>query len=155
MSSVNTRSALMSVTLSLDTSIYAADDLLADTQIVTGAFRFAGGGGVLESIQLLDEDDQGIGMDLIFLDANNTLGTENSAPSITDANARAILGKVNIASTDYIDLGGSRIATKTGVGLVLKAVSGSRDFYVAAITRSGTPTYTANGIKLRLGLLLD
>jgi hypothetical protein len=142
---------LLEVTLSVDTAIYAADDLLADTQAIAGAVPQNGGSLLLQSVELLDEDDQGVAMDLVFLDANVSLGTENSAPSVTDANARNILGYVSIATGDYKDLGGSRIATVKNVNLILKATSATRTIYVAAITRGGTPTYTAAGLKLRLG----
>lgn len=142
------------VTLSLDTSVYASGDVMADTQVVTNAVRVADGTGVLQSILVLDEDDQGLAFDLIFIQDNVSLGTENAAPSITDAHARSILGLVSIASADFIDLGGARIATKTGLGLVVKPTSGTRNIYVAAITR-GAPTHTASGVRLRLGFLQD
>jgi hypothetical protein len=143
--------SITTVTLSLDTSAYADGDVLADTQIVTNCFRINDGFGVIDSITVLDEDDQGAGFDLIFLDSNVSLGTENAAPSITDANARNILGWVRVSAADFIDLGGSRLATLTGLSLAVKAVSGTDDMYVAAISR-GTGTYTASGIQLRIGI---
>jgi hypothetical protein len=152
--SVTGLTSYIDVTLSLDTNAYASGDLLADTQVLTNAMRVNDGTGILQSIQVLDEDDQGIAFDLVFLSANNTLGTENSAVSVSDANARDILGLVSIATGDFIDLGGCRIATKTGVGLVVKPASGTRNVYVAAISR-GTGTYTASGVRLRLGFLQD
>lgn len=150
-----TRSELkfVDVTLTLDTSAYADGDVLADTQVVAGALRYTDAFAELRSILVLDEDDQGVALDLIFFDANVSLGTENGAPAITDANARSILGLVSVAAADFKDLGGSRIASLKNVGLVLKAASGTRNVYVAAITRGGTPTYTASGLKLRLGIV--
>lgn len=150
-----TRSELkfVDVTLSVDTSIYADGDVLADTQVVTGALRYSDAVAEIRSIQVLDEDDQGVALDLLFLDANVSIGTENAAPSVTDANARSILGLVSIAAADYKDLGGARIALARNVGLLIKAASGTRNIYVAAITRGGTPTYTASGLKLRLGIV--
>lgn len=144
---------LVDVTLSLDTSAYADGDVLADTQVVTNALRKTDGTGVLTSLLVLDEDDQGVGLDLLFFNANVSLGTENSTPSITDANMRNYLGKVSVTAGDFNDWGGVRTATVKNIGLFLKSVSGSRDIYVAAVTRSGTPTYTASGIRLRLGVL--
>lgn len=152
---VSTPSSIVQVTLSLDTSAYADGDVLADSQIVSNAMRYADGLGTLTSITVLDEDDQGVAMDLLFLDANVSIGTENSAPSVTDANARNILGRVRINASDYIDLGGSRIATVTGLSLKVRPVSGARDLYVAAITRGGTPTHTASGIRVLLGFDCD
>ncbi|MGE0022119.1 MAG: hypothetical protein AB7S70_00620 [Hyphomicrobium sp.] len=151
---VSCPSSLIDVTLSLDTSAYADGDLLADTQVVTSAMRYNDGQGTLTSIQILDEDDVGQTLDLIFLSANTSLGSENSAPSVSDANARDILGRVRIASTDYIDLGGSKMATLTGLALKVKPASGTRNLYVAAIVR-GAGTWTASGIRLRLGFDVD
>jgi hypothetical protein len=149
-----TSARIVPVTLSVDTSIYADGDLLADTQIIAqNLVRSEGGAAILESVLLLDEDDQGAAMDLVFLDSSASLGTENAAPSITDANARNILGFLNIPTSAYIDLGGSRIAMVRSVRMVLKAADASRNIYVAAITRGGTPTYTASGLKLRLGFV--
>lgn len=148
-------SEVLDVTLSLDTNAYSDGDVLADTQEIANAVRVPGGTAILQSVQVLDEDDQGCALTLVFSSGSGTLGTENAAPSISDANARNILGYVSVAALDYIDLGGSRIATIRGAGLVLKAAAGATSLYIAAITRGGTPTYTAAGIKLKLGLLQD
>jgi len=142
------------ITFSLDTSAYANGDVLADTQILNSALRVTDGTGVIVSIVLNDEDDQGAAMDIVFLSANQSLGSENSAPSISDANARSnILGIVNIAAIDWIDFGGVRVAYKE-CAVPIKAVSGTDDIYVALISR-GTPTQTASGITGVFGILQD
>lgn len=151
---VTTSSRIVDVTLSLDTSAYAAGDVLADTQVVSNALRIINGNGLLNSVVVLDEDNQNQPLDLVFLSANVSLGTENSAPAITDANARNILGIVRINSYDWIGLGGVGVATITGLTLGLQAASGTPDLYVAAITR-GAPTHTASGIRLRFNIITD
>jgi hypothetical protein len=148
---VSGHAAILTATLSLDTGAYADGDVLADTQAVAGAARVNAGVVEIESIAVLDEDDQGQALDLVFLDANVSLGTENAAVSVTDANARNILGIVQIASGDWYDLGGCRLATKRDLHLLTKAASGATSLYVAAISR-GTGTYTASGIQLRIGV---
>lgn len=144
--------SLIEVTLSLDTSPYASGELLADTQVVTSAIKLTDGKAKLQSILLIDEDDQGAALDLYFLSANNTFGTENSAPSISDASARDILCRIPIATGDYYDLGGVRVADLSGLNRIIKAASGTTSIYVAAVNGSGTPTYTASGLKLRIGI---
>lgn len=146
---------IITVTLSLDTSIYADGDVLAATQEIANAARAPSGRAILQSIHVLDEDDQGVAFDVIFLGADVAIGTENAAPSITDADARQILGMVRVGAGDYIDLGGCRIATLTGLGLPLEPAAGATSLYLGAITRGGTPTYTAAGVSLRLGILWD
>lgn len=152
---VNGASVMLDVTLSLDTSAYASGDLLADTQIVSGAFRVGDGTGVLQNILVIDEDDQGAAFDLYFLDGSSSMGTENSAPSPTDAIARTILARVQVATGDYFDLGGARVADIANLARVIKAASGTKDMYVAAVNGTGSPTYTASGVRLRLGILQD
>lgn len=152
---VTTASRIVDVVLSLNTSgPYASGDVLADTQVIPNAMRIVNGHGLLNSIVLIDEDDQNQPLDLIFFSADVPLGPENLAPDITDTNARHILGIVRVLQSDWIDLGGVDIATVTGLTLGLQSTSGTSDLCVAAITR-GTPTHTANGIRLRLNIVTD
>jgi hypothetical protein len=145
---------LTDVTLSLDTNIYADGDVLAATQVVSNAVRQDDAIGQLQSIVVIDEDDQGIAFDLVFLSANSSIGTENAAVSITDAAARDILGIVPVAAGDFKDLGGVRLATLTGLSVSLKPATGTNDVYVAAISR-GAGTYSASGVKLRIGIVCN
>lgn len=142
---------IVDVSLTLDTDAYADGDVLADTQEVASAVPAKGGRAIVESITVLDEDDQGQAFDLLFMEDDTSIGTENAALNIADASARKILGLVSIASGDYADLINSQMAIKTNVGLVVKALSTSRSLYVAAVSR-GTGTYTATGIRIRIGL---
>lgn len=150
---VGTPGDVLDVTLSLDTAIYADGDVLADFQAVTGFVRLVGGKALIQSITVLDKDDQGVAFDILTSQTGATLGAENAAPAITDANAATVQRLCRIETTDYIDLGGCRIATKTGIGLMVEAASDSTGIYIGAITRGGTPTYTAAGLVLRLGLI--
>ena len=148
-----TNTEIVDVTLSLDiSSAYTSGDVLADTQEVTNALRANVGRGLLQSLVVNDKDDQGVAFDLVLLKSNVALGTENSPPSITDANADNILGVVSVAAGDYIDLGGCRVATVRNIGLALEVSTTS--LYIAAITR-GTPTHTASGLALKLGIVRD
>lgn len=151
---VITVSKYIDVTLSLDTSVYADGDVLAETQVVADCFRVVDGIGILNSVMVIDEDDQGQPFDLVFLQANASLGTENGAPSISDVNARNVMGIVRVNASDYVDLGGVRTATLSGLSLGIKAVGGTDDMYVAAISR-GTGTYSASGVRLRLHVISD
>lgn len=149
---VSTPDEVFDLTLTLDTVAYADGDLLADTQSIASVARVNAGVVILESITIIDEDDQKQPLTLIFLDANNTLGTENAAPSVSDANARNILGFVRVTAGDYIDLGGVAIACVRGVALQMKMAAASATIYVGAVI-NGVGTYTASGLKLKLAFL--
>lgn len=142
---------VVDVTLSLDTSAYASGDVLADTQVVTNAMRVADFGGVLKNLTLVDKDDQGAALDIYLLSANVVMGTENAAPSISDADSASILCRIPVGTSDYIDLGGVKVATLSGLDRAVKPASGTRSLYIAAVNGSGTPTYTAAGLVVRLG----
>ena len=148
---VRCTSDLIDVTLSLDTAIYASGDVLAATQEVANAVDTAGGTALLHSVVVLDKDDQGQPIDLVFLRSNVSIGTENAAVSVSDTDAAEILGIVSVAAADFSDLGGCRVATLPSVGLVLKAGAGSTSVYIAAVSK-GTGTYSASGIVVKLGL---
>lgn len=150
----HTATDIISLTLSLDTDAYASGDVLAATQELASAVRVPAGTGVIQSIRLNDKDDNGGALELVFLQSNVSLGTENSAVSISDANADQILGIVEVTAADYIDVGGAQIATKTNVGLAIEAASGATSLYIGAISRD-TQTYTASGITLLIGILQD
>ncbi|KPJ71938.1 MAG: hypothetical protein AMS14_08815 [Planctomycetes bacterium DG_20] len=158
---VSTASALVDVVLTLDVNAYAQHDVLADTQEVPDCLRGAGT-GILQSVTLIDYDDNARAIDLIFLSDNKSIGTENAAVSVSDANAAFILGVVRIAAADYIDMVNAQFAMKAGAdcGFVVwsdgVAAGSDRSIWVAAVYRDATgDTYTAAGIKLRIGILQD
>lgn len=140
---------MITVTLSLDTNAYTSGDVLAATQEVENYRAIAGTTSYLQSLTVIDADDQKAAMDIYFLSSNVALGTENAAPSISDGDAASILGCVEVAAGDYNDLGGVAVASLKNIGLTLTAPSG---LYVAAVT-GGTPTHSASGLKLRLGFV--
>lgn len=137
-----------SYTLTVDTSQLASGDVIGNTEIMTDVLRNIDDSGVLLSLTAVDKDDQGTAIDVIFFDADVSLGTENSAPSISDANSLNILGEVVIEAADWKDMGGARYATKTQKPFGVRAVSGTKSLGIALICRSGTPTYTAGGLTV-------
>lgn len=141
------------ITFTLDTSIYAAGDVLADTQELTAALR-PPGSGVLHSIRILDEDDNAAAaMTVYIFKSNVSLGTENAAISITDANARELIGIIAIAAADWVDLINSKAAFKGNLGIPVVVASGTSLW--VALSTAGTPTQTASGITARFGILCD
>tara|TARA_Y100000310_G_C20603000_1_gene774046 strand:- start:623 stop:1123 length:501 start_codon:yes stop_codon:yes gene_type:complete len=112
------------------------------------------GSCLLHSVQLLDDDDNGGAIDLVFQSDNTTLGSIGAAVSESDANAGDILGYVSL--TTYFDGIAWQMSTKTNIGLVLKAAASTKSIYVAGVNRSGSSqTATAAGIHLKIGVIKD
>lgn len=142
------------VTPTLDTGIYADGDLLFDTIAISSSIvRELGGSGQIRSVVLLDKDDRGVALDLIFLRSNQSMGTINSAPSMSDTEAEEIIGKAAIATGDYVDVVNAQVALIVDLDLDFKCDDDSKALYVAAITRGGTPTYTAAGFLLKFNVV--
>jgi hypothetical protein len=140
-----------SLTLSLSSgSAYAANDVLADRQELENVFLTNGGRATLQSLVVLDKDDQAGALDVVFLNANNSLGTENSAVSITDANMESCVAVVSVASSDYDDFINSQIACKDNIDTLVSGPSDDTSLWVGAVSRD-TKTYTGSGIVLKIG----
>ena len=94
------------MTFSTDSDAYASGDVLADRQEIASVGLANGAGGVIQSIVLLDQDDQAQAMDIVFLNSDVSLGTENAAVSIADSDADKIIGIVDRRwSSDQEDRG--------------------------------------------------
>ncbi len=144
---------VITVTPTLDTSVYASGDTLFATTAITGAVRANDERSVLMSIAVIDKDDQKPAVRILFFKSNVTFGTANAAPSISDSDAANYLGHVDIASADYVDLGGVSVACARGVNILLESASGTTTVYCAGMLTSGAPTHTASGLVFNIGLV--
>lgn len=145
-----------SVTLTTDTAAYASGDLIADTQQIDAFFRKADGTGIINSLTIVDEEAQGVAMYVFFHKTSTSMGSENSAPNISDANASAgIQGMVAIAASDWITVSGTKIACIRNIGLPVVAASGTDDLYVSVMNGSGSPDWDADSLVMHIGALLD
>jgi hypothetical protein len=142
---------VITIDCTVDTSAYADGDVLFATQEVAGFSTAADITSILQSVVVADVDDQGIGIDLIFFNANTTLGTENSAPDIDDTEALTVIGRVQVFAGSFYDLGTSRVACVYGIGLPMKAGTGG-SIWMAGIAR-GAPTYAGGHVWIKLGVL--
>lgn len=140
------------VTFTVDTAIYASGDVVANPVEIPLVARLVGQPVHLRSIVLLDKSDQKSILDVVFLNANTTLGTLNAAVSVSDTNAETILGSVQLVAADYVDLVGSAVATKiVSAMLPMTPAAASKSIWVALISR-GTPTYgAASDVKATFG----
>ncbi len=153
----NFKSHVVDFTPTLDTNPYAQHDVLFDFQEVTipalsstNPLR-----GTINNITLLDKDDNGNQITLaISDDSTASLGTANSAISISDADAATILGYIDTGDT-YEDLIGSQIVQPSAFSPINFETSNEK-LYIGGILRgSATPTHTASGITIRLHITVE
>lgn len=150
---VGSSDIVVTVTPTLDTNAYASGDLIFDSTEVANAARVNGGQTLLTSVTIIDKADQKVAFTLVFADTNTDFGTLNSAPDPDDTETATVIGHVAIAATDYLDLGGAAVACKYGIGLSLKAGASTTSIYIACVNSTGTPTYAASDLVIKLGFL--
>tara|TARA_R100000808_G_C2099225_1_gene116894 strand:- start:340 stop:864 length:525 start_codon:yes stop_codon:yes gene_type:complete len=153
---------LITVTPTVSAGDTDADgDLLFDALEIPYAVSQDGGRSILQSVSVFHKGDQNVVFDLIFFQVTKDLGTAGAAltwggSSETDnADAAVLLGHVSIS--DWSDLVDVQIATKTNIGLVLKAASGTSSIFCAGVCRgaaSGDHAVASN-IDIRLGIVKD
>lgn len=134
--------SLISVTPTISaSSIYAAKDAIGGIMTFSNAARASGGGGILESVVLVDKDQERSNMDLVLFSATVAgTATDNAAFDPTDADLANCVGVVPISSGDYADFNDNSVATRSGIGLAYTCAATSLFGVLVART---TPTYTA------------
>ena len=149
-------SIVFDVTATTQTAAYASGQLITTTQQLDAFFNKADGRGVINSITIIDEEAQNVKFYILFHSTSTSMGTENGAINISDANASAgIQGIVTVETTDWITISGTSVACIKNIGLPVKAVSGTDDLYFSIVNATGTPDWDADSLKLRIGALLD
>jgi hypothetical protein len=151
----NRLGAVLPLTPVMDTSAYATGDVAFIPIELAGFVHHIGGSAEIRNLWIIDENDQGVAMDIYFQDSNASMGSLNAAFTPSDANARALLGRVQIAAADWQDLGGVRVAMIDNIGQKIKADAATTSIWVSGAIRSGTPTFTASGISMKIGVNWD
>lgn len=146
---------LISVTPTISAaSAYQAKDAIGGIMTFANAARVSGQGGIIESVTLVDKDQELAPIDLVLFSATiaGTV-TDNAAFDPTDADFANIIGTIPILSGDYADFNDNAVATRGGIGLVYKCAATS--LFGALVARTA-PTYTGTSdIIVTLGVIPD
>ena len=151
---------IVTVTPTIETSTIDANDVLFNPVEITNAVSVPGGRSLLHSICLIDQTntsvDAGVSIDLVFTQDSTNLGTLDAAVDCADTVLDGILGIINVASGDYVDMINGQIATKTNIGLTLIGASAtSTSVYVGGVIRETGTARAADAIDIRLGIIKD
>ena len=122
--------------------------VIAATEIIAAITRADDVGAMIEDIIVVNKDDVSAAIDIVLLDANVAVGSENAAPSITDDNAANILAIISILTSDWKDLGGVKVAN-VPVNRIITPVAGGNDIYGAIVDNTGSVTWSAGGLVIR------
>jgi hypothetical protein len=136
----------------LDTAAYAALEVLFQP-IELPLIVNPNGVAVITSIVLTDYDDQGVAINLVFLRSAIPVGANNTAMLIAANQLDQVLGHVNIAATDYLDLTNNQVATKRQVGLILLPDPRVGQSIWMAGQATAAQTYASGRLTIKVGAL--
>lgn len=151
-------SKVVTVSPTVDTSQYAALDVIGGELTITNAMRVNGGSGVLQAITIVDNDNEKAAFDILIMNAALT-GTKADQGAIADnaADRTKFIGRIQVTAADYLSYVASSqaIAQIRNIGLPVESAAASRDLY-CVILATGTPTYTATtDLMLKFHFLQD
>lgn len=137
------------------TPAYSAGDAVGAKRTIANAVRTSGGTGILESFTILDRANQKAPMTLFIFDADPTNATiTDNAAFVFSTDDLKVIAQISISASDYVTTNSKAIAQKTGLGVSLKAASGTTLY--AALVTTGTPTFAAiTDVQLEYGILQD
>ena len=112
---------LIDVTLTTDAEAHADGDVIAQSIEIANAVQENGGTGIIQSIMLLDEDDEGPTVELLFSQVSTAI-TDDEGSAIgysvgdLDSTFRSFLGATTVSNwSDLID---SQLGIKTQMELM-------------------------------------
>lgn len=135
---------------------YSNGDLMAEGETISNAVSVKGGSCILQSITAIDTSDTGGTIYVIITNTGATdLGSVGSAPSTIDSVADNSLAIIELSN--WIDIGDAKVCTKSNIGLVMKAVSTSKDLKYGVVNVSGGDIVIGSGedIIFKFGVVKD
>ena len=146
---------IIRVTPTVDTSAYAAGDVMFTATEIPNAVIGLGGCSKIIRCYIMDQDRDTYDCQLIFTQKNTALGTINATANISDADMEAIgicgayLFQTDAAQVGLIDQTKIISAQElSGAGesvepILIQAENDSTSVYVSGIITDGTPTFAA------------
>lgn len=129
---------IISQTPTITAGAYSANDA------VGGKLTFSGcpEDGIIHGLTVIDKAKQSAVLNIVLFDQDITAVNDNAAFAVDSGDIANIIGVIQVAAADYIDVSGETVATIKGVNLPYELNSATKDgrIYGQAFT-TGTPTY--------------
>lgn len=129
---------------------YSSGDQVGVPIVLTDILASTKGQLLLTSVNVIDYAVQSLALDLWFFKSQPTTVADNAAYSMTDANALLCVGIVQIVAGNYSIAAINSVATLGNINKMLQGIAGSKDLWMAAVTR-GTPTYASGDLIIDVG----
>ena len=132
---------------------YASGDAIGGKLTFSGLSRDPQRSGAIFSVQIVDAAKIGGAVDLVLFRESFTPTADNAAMNIGTADAFNCVGYVSIAASDYVAIGGAKVATKTGFGLGYTA--GDGNLYGQLRSNGNTGDYNGTALWVTVSAFVD
>lgn len=139
--------AVQHITPTIDTAAYSTGDVVGG-KILIGESN----PGLLTSIAIFDDDNEGVQLDFFFFDGTltGTSGyTDNAAFAVNAADKGKFLGVKSIVAAEYFVMGSDKGGLITPINIPIK----SGGVTLIIVIRSTTTFTAATDLKLTIGIL--
>jgi hypothetical protein len=146
------------VTPVISTTAYSTGDQIGGVQELKAALGSESGAAIVDSIAIIDQDNQKSAIDIFFFsDLPTPNSVDNGAVDFPQADLLNLLGVISVQGTDYAVAKAvtNAVATVRNLKLHVKNTTANIQkvsIWAVAVAR-GTPTYTSTDrLKFRYGL---
>ncbi len=130
---------LVQLVPSISVTTIAANDVLAASEIWPAVTPADNQGCFLVQLNVILLDrTAGVGLKVVLLKANVSIGAESAAYSIADADVIHVLDEFELVAADFKTKGASCMAVLRNLRTAIIPVSASDDIYVAVVSVDGT-----------------
>ena len=152
---------VIDLALTTDIETHANNDVVAQSIEIANAVSVNGGTAIIQSIVVFNEDNsvESPALEFVISQANTAMATdEGEAINITGANSITnILGSFTVSNWSAGIPSDNEFATKTNIGLTVKADDDTKSLFLHVVNRSGgdyTPSATTS-LNCRIGIVKD
>ena len=140
---VQVQTRTVTVTPTIDTNAYSANDQVGGLQTLTAAAGRKDRGVTLQNVIILDKAAQSAEITIFFFDTEPTIASSNNATlNISDAEMLKCIGHVTVTADDYATTSANAIACAKPVSVCVGLRSSNSEGTLYAVAKtSGTPTY--------------
>ncbi len=150
------KTKVFSITPTTATAEAGANEVIFQADELANFMSVKGGTAIIQSITLLDDNDFGETIDIVFMDDSSLLDATSDGGSAIDGpdgTADNILGVVTISN--YFDGVNWKFGQKDNIGLAIKAVSTTRSVWLSAVNRGTARDWDTDGLHLKIGYIQD
>tara|TARA_R100000781_G_C4057016_1_gene119718 strand:- start:8 stop:553 length:546 start_codon:yes stop_codon:yes gene_type:complete len=151
------KTKVFTITPTTTTAACATGDVVFQADELANFMSEKGGTAIIQSITILDDDDKGKALDIVFMDTDSLLDATSAGGTAIDAAdgtiPDSILGFVNVSN--YFDGIAWKVGQADNIGLAIKSASTTRSVWISAVNRGDSQTWTAAGLRLKIGYIQD